>query len=206
MTAHDCLRFTRFVAGWTSRAPQFFVTTLLVLATAAAFAGPGHDHGDEAPTAAGPASPRFAEQSDLFELVGIAQGEKLTLYLDRFENNAPVTNAKIEVEMQLAAGAAPYKAQANLTAEGAYEITHPQLAQPGNHALQFTIAAGNDIDLLAGNLDIPHPHAGHYHHHGWLDTLRSPAVWGSIVVLMLGILGWLAARAWRKRRGQGALT
>ena len=66
----------------------------------------GGDHGEAAPAAAGTTSPRVSSSSDLFELVGIAQGEKLVIYLDRFATNAPVLAAKIEVETGAAKGLA----------------------------------------------------------------------------------------------------
>ena len=43
----------------------------LATAAGATLAGPGHDHGDEAPAASGTASPRVTSHADLFELVGI---------------------------------------------------------------------------------------------------------------------------------------
>ena len=42
-----------------------------ILFSAIAYAGPGHDHGDEAPVAAGEASPRVVMESELFEAVGV---------------------------------------------------------------------------------------------------------------------------------------
>lgn len=62
-------------------------------------AGDGHDHGEAAPTATGPALPRFAAVSDLFELVGVLNGKQITLYLDRAADNSPVTEAQIELEI-----------------------------------------------------------------------------------------------------------
>ncbi len=64
-----------------------------------AVAGPGHDHGDAAPAATGSALPRFAAVSETFELVGVLDGKQVTLYLDRFADNAPVRGAKIELEI-----------------------------------------------------------------------------------------------------------
>ncbi|MGV3468218.1 MAG: hypothetical protein ACO1OH_03905, partial [Limnobacter sp.] len=44
-----------------------------------AYAGPGHDHGDEAPVAVGEASPRVVMESELFEAVGILKGRMLEI-------------------------------------------------------------------------------------------------------------------------------
>ena len=58
----------------------------------------GHDHGDAAPSAVGASMrPRVALQSERYELVAILDGERLTIYLDRFEDNSPVTDASITV-------------------------------------------------------------------------------------------------------------
>ena len=79
---------------------------LVVILTSPKLAIAGDDHGEAVPAAAGTASPRVSSSSDLFELVGIAQGEKLVIYLDRFATNAPVLAAKIEVETGAAKGLA----------------------------------------------------------------------------------------------------
>eukprot|EP01042_Synura_sphagnicola_P021246 gene21246-26993_t len=54
-----------------------------------ALAGAGHDHGEAPVAAAGTALPRFAATSDLFELVGVLDGQKIALYLDHAGDNSP---------------------------------------------------------------------------------------------------------------------
>ena len=72
---------------------------MLGMTSLVALAGEGHDHG-EAPTAvSGPALPRFTATSDLFELVGVLNGKKMALYLDRIEDNSPVKDARLELEI-----------------------------------------------------------------------------------------------------------
>lgn len=114
-----------------------------------AWAGDGHDHGDDhgGAAAAGPALPRFAATSEHFELVGVLDGTQLTLYLDRADDNAPVTGARIELEV----------GSATLTAEphaDAYEATLPAPPAPGVVPITATVTVGADIDLLAGELDV----------------------------------------------------
>ena len=48
-----------------------------------ALAGEGHDHGEAPVAASGSALLRFAATSDLFELVGVLNCQKLALYLYR---------------------------------------------------------------------------------------------------------------------------
>src|SRR5688572_13302050 len=55
-----------------------------------------HDHAPPAAAVSG-SLPRLATKSESYELVAILDGERLTIYLDRFEDNSPVTDAKITV-------------------------------------------------------------------------------------------------------------
>ena len=111
----------------------------------------GHDHGG-APAATA-ASPRLSAQSDLFELVGVVDHGVMTVYLDRFASNEPVTGARIEYE----SGA--HKGVAQAQADGSYRLQFDALAKPGQHAFAFTVAAGGDTDLLAADLDLHDEHA-----------------------------------------------
>ena len=72
---------------------------MLGMTSLVALAGEGHDHGETPVAASGSALPRFAATSDLFELVGVLNGKKLALYLDRTENNSPVKDARLELEI-----------------------------------------------------------------------------------------------------------
>src|SRR6266850_2493722 len=42
-------------------------------------------------------APRAAVQNTEFELVAVAQGRKLFIYLDRFDDGTPIENAQIDV-------------------------------------------------------------------------------------------------------------
>jgi cobalt-zinc-cadmium efflux system membrane fusion protein len=154
-------------------------------------AGEGHDHGDKAPAAsAGAGSPRVASHSDLFELVGIVDKGEMTLYLDRHPSNEPVLGATIEVE----AGAA--KGIATAQADGTYRFKHPLLAQPGTLAVSFTVIAGKESDLLAGDLKLDDPHAGHAHDEAARPWLRWLAYGGTALALLA--IAFLAARRLRR--------
>jgi len=59
----------------------------------------GHDHGEAPRAAPMPGSPRVVATSERYQLVGIAEGEVLVLYLDRADDNAPVTAAALEVSL-----------------------------------------------------------------------------------------------------------
>ena len=125
--------------------------------TAPVAAGPGHDHADEKPAAAARGTPRFNAHSDLFEMVGVVNRTGLTLYLDRYADNAPVTAGAIELEIKPAQGVA-LKLQATPSAEGVFAAVLAQPLAPGAYAITATVSAALDgkteTDLLAATLDI----------------------------------------------------
>src|SRR5215831_18372809 len=57
----------------------------------------GHDDGPPVATGATPSLPRLATASEAYELVATLNGRRLTIYLDRFEDNAPITDATVTV-------------------------------------------------------------------------------------------------------------
>lgn len=161
---------------------------LLALCLAGIFATPvhaagddhGHDHGSATP-AAGPAQPRFAAVSEAFELVGVLEGRQITLYLDRAADNAPVTDAQIELEI----GGA--KLLAAKTGEDAFQVVLASAPTAGVLAVIATVTVGNETDLLAGELDVHGgSHAGEAAHaHSWRDLLG----WGiGAVVALAGLI------------------
>ena len=58
----------------------------------------GHDHGAPPPPVSATIAPRGDASSSDFEIVAIARGNKLSLYLDSFPANVPVRDAQIEVD------------------------------------------------------------------------------------------------------------
>jgi hypothetical protein len=111
----------------------------------------GHDHGPAATEAA--ASSRFEAHSDIFELVGVLDKPgQLTVYLDRYATNEPVPGAKIEFE------AGSEKGLAAPQADGTYLVKIASLGKPGQVPFSFTVSAGSDTDLLAGELTVAEDH------------------------------------------------
>ena len=180
--------------------PLALLLSALVLAAVAlpALAGPGHDHGDSAPVATGPALPRFAASSELFELVGVLEGQRLTLYLDRAPDNAPVTGAQIELEI----AGAKFKATPR---DDVYEIQLAAAPAPGVLPVTATVTAGQDIDLLAGDLDLHADEHGHEaaHGHGWPAYAGWAA--GAVAALVaLALVGRRIVAARHARTGAAA--
>ena len=173
--------------------PLKFLAAVLVLGAASlAFADEGHDHGNAAPVAAGSASPRVQAHSDLFELVGVVDKGQMTVYLDRYATNEPVAGAKIEFESGAARGLAQPQA------DGTYLIQFDALAKPGELPFSFTVTAGADTDLLAGELSIqdPHHHAAEAAARPWLRWFGYAAA----VLAVLGVIAWLGRRMAATRR------
>jgi hypothetical protein len=156
----------------------------------------GHDHGPEAPK--GTALPRFAAVSEAFELVGVLDGKHLTLYLDRAADNAPVTDAQMELEI----AGARFRAARHGADE--YEVTLAAEPQPGVLPITATVSVGSEVDLLAGELEIHEAaHAGAIAHaHPW----RGYAAWGVAAFAALAALVFVGrrVRAIRPPRTGGA--
>jgi len=142
-----------------------------------AWASPGHDHGDAPAAAIGTAAPRVTSHSDLFEVVGMVEGNELKIYLDRYATNEPVTDAKIEVEIGNIKGVAAAQA------DGSYSFKSDVFAKPGDLAVSFTVLAGKDADLLAGDLKIGNPADDHAHHKAAKPWLRWAAYAGGALLL-----------------------
>lgn len=117
-------------------------------------------HGDEphgekpAATVSGNGTPRVEAHSDLFELVGRLEDQGLSLLIDRYDSNAPVLGAKVTLESGGIEAAATFRAE-----PGDYLVSDERLLallrQGEEHALVFTITAGDDSDLLDGSLRRP---------------------------------------------------
>lgn len=163
---------------------------LLGLLPPTALAGPGHDHGEALVTAAGTALPRFAATSESFELVGVLDGTKIALYLDHADDNRPVKDARLELDI------AGTHVPVTRVAEGEFQATLAAPLAEGVSPVTATVAAGTDTDLLAGEIDL-HPAA---------HTDAAPAGLARRTALMAGaaaaVLLALVA-AWRLRRGRG---
>lgn len=160
-----------------------FLLAVLSIATALflpplAHAGDGHDHGDAAPATTGPALPRFAAVSDAFELVGVLDGKRITLWLDRADDNAPVTGARIELDI------AGEKLQAE-PHDDAYEVVLATQPKPGVLPITATVTAGQEMDLLAGELD--------HHEEAHADTAAPAKSWGRYAAWAAGIAAALVS-------------
>jgi hypothetical protein len=167
--------------------------------------GPDGEHLDEKHQAvAGNSLPRVEAKSDLFELVAQLRANELTILVDRYDSNEPVLGAKLDVATGALKAVAAFRPES-----GDYAVTDAALlkalAAGGEHALVFTVIAGNDADLLdatlvsaadAGGHGHDHGH-GHGHGHG-----MGRAAWAAVVALALGLAG--GGMVWLRRRQRNA--
>lgn len=171
----------------------YFVAAALAasLLSAPADAGEGHDHGDAPASATGPGLPRFVAVSDTFELVGVLKGKQLVLYLDRTDDNSPVRDAQIELDI------AGTKFNAQKQGEDEYEVVLPEAPKPGVLVITATVTAGAESDLLGGELDLhdDSQSGAAVRAHGWQEY----AGWTAGGLVALGMLAW-GVRRFRSSR------
>ena len=171
------------------------LTMLFLAVSALAFSGEGHDHGEAKPPAgAMAASPRFQGHSDLFEVVGILKGDELSITIDRYATNEPVLDAKVEVETGALKKVATFHAD-----HGDYSLPAESFRKPGTYPITLTIVSGKDTDLIAGDLLVPDPEAGHDHSAEQVSGLMKWAKPAGAAALALIVL-MIGASLWRRRR------
>ena len=132
-----------------TRLPALRAAILLAIAVAPAMAHEGHDHDTPPAPSSTAAAPRAEAASDTLELVVIARGSELELYIDDFRTNAAIENAVVEVET--AAGPAPARPDPGRP----YRVAAPWARQPGRHDLVVTVSLGTILEVLPVTLTIP---------------------------------------------------
>jgi len=116
----------------------------------AGLAHEGHDHDDSAKAAlAASTFPSVAAQSELYGVVGILKNARLTVYLDQFGSNQPVTNAKMTVTL---GDSDPIDAEP--TEIGTYTVALPRLTGTGPFEVIFNVTSDGGDDLLAGSITL----------------------------------------------------
>lgn len=166
------------------------VPLLAGLIACSALAHEGHDHGD-APAAAVQALPRVQSHSEAFDLVAVASGHKLTVYLSDYKTNAPIPEATVEV------GFEGKSIPATRRGEGVYQIIADWLDVPGAKPLVFTVVTPALADLLDGVLEIPQPATAAAYSVSFADLVRSRLIW--IWTLLAAATGFVVALAFTRR-------
>lgn len=128
---------------------------LLAISIQQALAHGGEDHGaaDHGATVAGvelSAKPRAEAASEAVELVAVAKDGELTVYLDRFTTNEPVTNAVMTFETPQGS------VEAKPAADGTYRLPAPWAANPGRYDIIATVTPQDgEADILTFTIEIP---------------------------------------------------
>ena len=134
------------------RLNAFCLAALVAATPFTSRADAGHDPGAPAPADAAEAGPvRFSAVSETFELVGVLNGKRLTLYLDRADDNSPVKNAQLELEV------GGIKLDVKPLGEGEFGATLAQELKAGVTPVTASVVAGQESDLLATDLTIRAP-------------------------------------------------
>ena len=108
--------------------------TGIFLSLSAPFAHEGHEDEDATRSAlASSTHPRVTAQSELYELVGIVKGERLSIYLDHFGTNEPVADARVKVAV---ADAEPVDAAP--AEKGVYTTSFPRSGRSGSVEIVFS--------------------------------------------------------------------
>lgn len=182
--------------------------------TAVAPAHEGHDHGAPPPPVSATVAPRADASSAEFEIVAIARGETLQIFLDTFRGNEPVTQASIEIDTPSGL------VKAEPAGDGSFVASAPFLAKPGAYDLAITVQTPEMVDVLTSTLEVPEPDPSAQKEEGGLSSTDAiatnlhaglgaaiagtvfPAVLAGIFALIAGIaIGWIA-----KGRGGRAAT
>lgn len=146
----------------------------VTLLTAPALAHGGEEHAEETSATVAANGPRFETHSELFELVGVPsarEGGILTVYLQDYATNAPVTDASIELTIG-------DEAIPGLATNDTFQFKTPWILKPGHYDLTFAVTSGEKSDLLIGRLDIPEPLPAEASHDTIWDHLL-PAGWNA---------------------------
>ena len=164
----------------------------------------GHDHGESTRAAlASSTYPRVTAQSELYEVVGILKGERLSIYLDRAATNEPVTDAKVSAT--IGDGEA---IDAEPAENGTYAVSSPRLSGTGSVEIVFAVTANNADDLLVGALTLskasaPGPGMGSTAGPGvsqWIAAIPAPIRNPIVLTVMTFALGVLFGHLQRNGR------
>lgn len=123
--------------------------SVIGLAASSAAAHEGHDHGAPPPPVSTTIAPRADASTADLELVAVARGERLEIFLDSFRGNEPVDGAILEIDGP--SGTLTVDA----AGEGTYVAAAPWLTKSGSYDLAITVMAGDLFDVLTVTMVIP---------------------------------------------------
>jgi hypothetical protein len=190
-------KFTPFGAV---RPGVFILAALLCLPASLGVAHEGHDLAPSSMAPNAPGHPRLAASSEVYELVAILEGERLTIYLDRFDDNAPVTDAAITVTID------DETVVADAAADGSYAVASKRFGSSGLVELVFDVRRPGADDLLIGKMSLRNaasagdPSELTASPVQWWSYLRHGAEDHLILMSLILLLGLALGQVLRRRR------
>ncbi len=168
----------------------FVVAATLLSVPTNSFAHGDEDHSATAtintPTGA---SPRIAARTATLELVAVANADDMTIWIDGWGDNAPVTDANVNVTID------GRSKTANLTSE-VYTVSDANLKTPGTHKLAFLMTRAGALESLSAELKV-----------AAADDITITGEWTYwIIALALIALAVISVIFWRARKAAAALT
>jgi hypothetical protein len=104
-----------------------------------------------AQAASEPPPARVEASSGGLRAVGTVSGDRMTIHVSRIVDNAPVRDAVVAVILRGTTHATTAEA------DGSYALQTPDLALPGEAAVQFEVTQGGAREELKGTLEIAAP-------------------------------------------------
>ena len=170
----------------------------MVMITAAIFlfaSSPAYAHGDEDHGAAAAASaptganPRVEARTATLELVAAVDADDMTIWIDGWADNAPITGANVNVTIDGQSTTAK-------AAGGVYTVSNPKLETAGAHQVAFLITRAGSVESLSAEVNIPEA-----------DTSLQNGGWTYwIVAAAIAVLAVIAFIYWRSRKAGAALV
>lgn len=166
------------------RLTMLLAVLAMMASVSPALAHDDEDHGAASTPIGVSIAPRMEAATDTLELVAAAKADDLTIWIDGFADNVPVTDAKVSVTIDGKTGQAK-------AAKGVYTYSDDGLLKPGAHELSFLVSRDGSFETLSGDLTIPAAAA---------DAKAATPIWQWLLVAGLLGLAVAGARYWRSRR------
>jgi cobalt-zinc-cadmium efflux system membrane fusion protein len=174
----------------------------VLLSLSAPSAHEGHEDDDATRSAlASSTYPRVTARSELYELVGIVRGERLSIYLDHVATNEPVADAKVKVAI---ADAEPVDAAP--AEKGVYTTSFPRSARSGSVEIVFSVTSASGDDLLVGALSDAAASSTEAPASTWISSIPWPRQHPIALILITFALGVLFGHLHRGGRFAPAIA
>ena len=163
--------------------------TMLLAAPSASYAHGDEDHGAAAGSAPAGAKPRIEAHTATIEIVAAVDADDMTIWIDGWADNAPITGADVNVTID-------GQSRSAKAVSGVYTVSDPKLEIAGAHQLAFVITRAGSVESLSAELTIPKA-----------DTSRQSGGWTYwLVAAAIAVLAIVAFIFWRLRKAGAALA